>query len=91
MLADASEAVARTIQRPTVERMEQVVRRLAREKLEDGQLDESQLTLKDIDTIVKRYAQMLAGVYHKRIDYPETNRKGAKRKEPDAGQRDEPS
>jgi membrane-associated HD superfamily phosphohydrolase len=73
MLADASEAAARTIQNPTVERMEQVVRRVAREKLDDGQLDESQLTLTDIDTIAKRYAKMLAGVYHKRVEYPDNN------------------
>lgn len=71
MLADSAEAVARTVKKPTPERMEQVVRRVAKDKLEDGQLDESALTLADIDKIVKRYAQMLSGVYHRRVDYPE--------------------
>jgi putative nucleotidyltransferase with HDIG domain len=74
MLADSAEAVGRTVQNPTVERMEQVVRKVAREKLEDGQFDEARLTMADIDTIVKRYANMLAGVYHKRIEYPGNDR-----------------
>lgn len=90
MLADAAEAVTRTIQRPTADRMEQILRKLAREKLEDGQLDESRLTLADIDKIVKRYAQMLAGVYHKRVAYPENGRAAKDKTEEgqDASQRD---
>lgn len=84
MLADAAEAAARTVAEPTVDHMEQVVRRVARDKLEDGQLDESDLTLSDLDAIVKQYARMLAGVYHKRVRYPDAPAGGAASVEPKA-------
>lgn len=71
MLADASEATARTLKNPTPPAIEQVVRRLIKERLEDGQLDESNLTLKELDVIARTFTRVLTGVFHQRIEYPD--------------------
>jgi membrane-associated HD superfamily phosphohydrolase len=71
MLADASEATCRTLKNPTPPVIEQTVRRLIKERLEDGQLDESDLTLRDLDTVAKTFTRVLTGVFHQRVEYPE--------------------
>lgn len=71
MLADAVEAAAKTIANPNANRFEQLVKKLIQERLKDGQLDESQLTLADLDKIGKSFTHTLTGVYHPRVDYPE--------------------
>ncbi len=71
MLADAAEAAARAIAKPTHNRLEQMVRKIVKERLRDGQLDESSLTLGDLETITKGYAQTLTTMYHTRIEYPQ--------------------
>jgi len=71
MLADSAEAAVRTIKKPTLPRIEAVVRRIVDDKVADHQLDDSDLTLADIDRTVKVYAKMLASIYHPRIEYPE--------------------
>jgi putative nucleotidyltransferase with HDIG domain len=71
MLADAVEAAVRTVARPTPDRLEEVVRRLIREKLEDGQLDECGLTFRDLDRIVLAFVRILGGVLHPRLEYPD--------------------
>lgn len=71
MLADASEATVRTLKKPNPPAIEQVVRRLIKERLEDGQLDESNLTLKELDTIARTFTRVLTGVFHQRIEYPD--------------------
>lgn len=71
MLADASEATVRTLKNPNPPTIEQVVRRLIKERLEDGQLDESNLTLKELDTIARTFTRVLTGVFHQRIEYPD--------------------
>lgn len=71
MLADAAEAAARSLRKPTHNRLEQLVNKIVKERLIDGQLDESALTLADLETIVKGYTQTLTTMYHTRIEYPE--------------------
>lgn len=71
MLADASEATVRTLKNPNPQAIEQVVRRLIKERLEDGQLDESNLTLKELDIIARTFTRVLTGVFHQRIEYPD--------------------
>lgn len=71
MLADAVEASVRSLSRPTPDRIEQVIRRIVKEKLEDGQLDECDLTLKELEHIVQAFLRVLTGIYHPRIEYPE--------------------
>lgn len=72
MLADGVEAGVRSMQNPTPGRMEGFVRRLIREKLEDGQLDECNITLRELDIIAQSFVRSLSGIFHSRIEYPES-------------------
>ncbi|MGC8668847.1 MAG: HD family phosphohydrolase [Chthonomonadales bacterium] len=74
MLADSVEAAARCLDRPTPARLQNLVDALVREKLADGQLDECDLTLKDIRTIQASFVRVLSGMLHNRIDYPDLPR-----------------
>jgi putative nucleotidyltransferase with HDIG domain len=71
MLADAVEAAVRTLTRPTPDRLEEVVRRLIRDKLEDGQLDECGLTFRDLDKVATTFVRIMSGVLHPRLEYPD--------------------
>ncbi|HEY8416859.1 MAG TPA: HDIG domain-containing metalloprotein [Limnochordales bacterium] len=71
MLADAVEASVRSLGRPTPGRIEGFVRRIIRERLEAGELDESDLTLKDLDKIADAFVRVLTGIFHKRVEYPD--------------------
>lgn len=71
MLADGCEATVRAMKGHTLQKLETTVRKIIRERLYDEQLDESGLTLKDLDAIAKSFVVVLSGVYHTRIEYPE--------------------
>jgi putative nucleotidyltransferase with HDIG domain len=71
MLADVSEAAARTVHDPSEERLLSTVRRVVDGKAVDGQLRDSSLSQVDIDRTVRVYARMLASVYHSRVEYPD--------------------
>ncbi|WP_054691879.1 HD family phosphohydrolase [Syntrophomonas palmitatica] len=71
MLADSVEAAVKSLQDPNPERIRNMVRRIIKDKLNDGQLETSDLTFKDLDTVAGSFCQMLEGIYHKRIEYPE--------------------
>jgi hypothetical protein len=69
MLADAVEATVRSNPRHSSEELERVVREIVLESLLD-QLDESGLTLKELEAIRKAFVSVLQGVYHPRLQYP---------------------
>lgn len=71
MLADSVEAAARAIHNPSEAQLSLTVERVIQAKLDDGQLDESLLTFKELATIKKVFARILIGGYHPRIVYPE--------------------
>ena len=71
MLCDTIEAAVRTMKNPTTEGIEEFIVKLVRGKLEDGQLNDSPLTLRDIDQICAAATQVLVGVFHERIEYPD--------------------
>lgn len=71
MLADAAEAAVRTVDTPTPERIERMLRAVVRTKVDDRQLDASALTMADLERIVGIYTRILASYYHPRIEYPE--------------------
>ncbi|NLN53399.1 MAG: HDIG domain-containing protein [Firmicutes bacterium] len=71
MIADAVEAAVRSLSRPAVGRVEAIVRKIIKDKLNDGQFDQCDLTLKDLDTIAVALVKILSGIYHTRIEYPE--------------------
>jgi putative nucleotidyltransferase with HDIG domain len=70
MLADTVESAARVLQDPTPTRIREMVNRLVQAKIADGQLDQSPLTLREIDLINESLVSVLTGMYHHRIDYP---------------------
>lgn len=71
MLADAIEAASRTLQDPTPARIQGMVQKLVNNIFIDGQLDECDLTLKDLHLIARSFNRVLAGSFHHRVDYPE--------------------
>jgi hypothetical protein len=85
MLADSVEAAARTLVKPSPARLEQLIRKIITERLEDGQLDESHLTLGDLEKITEVFKSVLVSTYHARIDYPSV--KGLVKAEKNAGKR----
>lgn len=70
MLADAVESATRVLQDPNPTRIRELVDRLVANKIAEGQLDQSPLTLRDIDLIKESLSNVLTGMYHHRIDYP---------------------
>lgn len=76
LLADAIEAASHTLVKPTPGKIEELVKEISGEKMDDGQLDECGLTLKDINTIRERFSHILTGILHKRIEYPEKTTNG---------------
>ena len=71
MLADIVEAASRTLDNPTPARIQGLVQNLINKTFSDGQLDECELTLKDLHKIAKSHNKILNGIHHHRIDYPE--------------------
>ncbi len=79
MLSDTVEAAVRSLSDPTREKISEMIRKLVRGKMEDGQLDECTLTFRDIGRICKAFETVLQGVFHERIEYPNVNLKRAQR------------
>ena len=71
LLADCVEAASRTLVDPTPARIQGMVQKIINNIFIDGQLDECELTLKNLHEIAKSFNQILSGIYHHRIDYPE--------------------
>lgn len=72
MLADSIEAAARSLDEPTPARLQNIVKNIIQRKFSDGQLDECNLTLKDISKVEAAFVRILLGIYHQRIDYPKS-------------------
>lgn len=70
MMADAVEASSRVLTDPTPARIAALVDRIINHIFLEGQLDECELTLKDISEIKKHFSFILTGILHKRVDYP---------------------
>ena len=73
MLADSIEAAVRSIPNPDPEKVDALIRKLVRAKLDDGQLDRSELTFSDLEKICSAFSTVLTGVFHERIEYPDVS------------------
>ena len=71
MLADGTEASVRSLAEKKPETIRAMVERIVDDRLSEGQLDECDLTLRDITRIKDAFCELLLGVYHERIPYPE--------------------
>jgi hypothetical protein len=76
MMADAVEAASRALTDPTPARISALVDRIINNIFLDGQIDECELTLKDISEIKKRFTYILTSIFHRRIEYPEIKESG---------------
>ncbi len=73
LLADSVEAASRALRDPTPSKIEEVVHKIINNKFIDGQLDECDLTLKDLEKIAAVFIHVLSGMYHSRVSYPENS------------------
>lgn len=80
MLADSVEAAVRSMQNRTHGRVEGLVRKLLRDKLLDGQLDQCDLTFKDLEKIAEAFLKVLSGIFHSRVEYPDLTKEMERRK-----------
>lgn len=71
MLADSIEAAARTLEDPSPQKLEVLIDELIKKRFEEGELDECPLTLKDLTKIKRAFLNVLVGMYHSRVKYPE--------------------
>ena len=69
MIADAVESAVRAAKNPSNEEIDAIIDKIIKERLNDGQLSDSPLTLKDLKTIAETFSRMLRGMHHKRIKY----------------------
>lgn len=70
MLADAVESASRTLREPSPERIRALIDRLVEARVDEDQLNECALTLRELDVVKSAFAHVLTGLYHQRIDYP---------------------
>lgn len=70
MLADGVEAAVRVLGEPTPPRIRDVIDHIVRQRMEQGQLRDAPLTLRQLEVVKDQFARMLIGMHHSRIDYP---------------------
>ena len=80
MLADSVEAASRSLDDPSPRRLENLIDLLFSERIDDGQLDNTDLTFRDLRLIKDTFLKMLLGIYHVRVKYPDQEEEPA---EPD--------
>lgn len=80
MLADVVEAAVRALERPTPARIQGRVKELINDIFADGQMEECELTLKDLHQIAKSFNNILTSIYHSRIEYPDKAQEKKKEK-----------
>lgn len=71
MLADSVEAAVRSLKQPTKDKINDIISTIIEDKIQDGQLDQCDLTLADIKKIKEKFAKVLLGIFHQRIQYPQ--------------------
>ncbi len=76
MLADTVEAAARSLTNPTPQRIRNLVENLIQKRFHEGQLDECDLTLRDLNRIKEAFIPILMGIHHIRIEYPGESKEG---------------
>ncbi|MFB6465768.1 HD family phosphohydrolase [Cytobacillus sp. Hz8] len=77
-IADSVEAAVRSMRQPTPEQIENLVKSIISDRLSDGQLNECNLTLSELETVANTLCDTLKGIFHSRIEYPEMNKQKVK-------------
>jgi putative nucleotidyltransferase with HDIG domain len=79
MLADCVEAASRSLKSPNYQKLEQLVDKLVEARLNEGQLSRTPLTFRDLSVIKKTFLNILVGIYHSRVEYPDEEEKKEKK------------
>lgn len=82
LLADSVEAATRVIHEPQAAKIDEVVHKIINNKFIDGQLEDCELTLKDLENIAKVFIHNLSALYHGRIQYPQDQAREHHHKQP---------
>jgi putative nucleotidyltransferase with HDIG domain len=90
MLADTVEAATRTLSNPSAGRLRKMVEELVEQRFLEGELDDSDLTMRDLKGIIDGFVSVLLGIYHQRIEYPKTEEK-KKSSNQQSGRREKPN
>ncbi len=81
-IADSVEAAVRSLDHPTIEQVENIIGKIIKDRLDDQQFNECDLTLREMDKIAQTLKETVIGMFHSRIEYPDDkdlkNRKEAK-------------
>ncbi|MFH1519147.1 MAG: HDIG domain-containing metalloprotein [Candidatus Omnitrophota bacterium] len=77
-LADTIEALSRTLEEPTPARIEELAREVVKKRFMEGELDESNLTLKELEKITQSFIRILNAIFHTRINYPKDENRSNK-------------
>jgi cyclic-di-AMP phosphodiesterase PgpH len=72
-IADSVEAAVRSMRQPSAEQIESVIGNIISDRLQDGQLNECDLTLKELDIVANSFIETLKGIFHSRIEYPKND------------------
>lgn len=70
MLADTIEAATRAIEEPTIDKIRELIDRIVAKRLADGELENCDLTFREITTVKQSFLNILTGIHHSRIKYP---------------------
>jgi hypothetical protein len=71
MMADAVEAASRSIKEPDEKKLSELVDKIIQSQLDQGQFDNSNITMRDINKVKKLFKKRLMSIYHVRIEYPD--------------------
>lgn len=85
LLADCVEAASRAMKDPNYQKLENLIDKMVDERVNEGQLSKTPLTFQDIRIIKETFLNILVGIYHSRVEYPEEEKKEATKKEIKAG------
>jgi hypothetical protein len=72
-IADAVEAAVRSLKHPTVEQIEDIIAKIIKDRLDDNQFNECDLTLRELDRIAIALKETVMGMFHTRIEYPDAS------------------
>ncbi|MEI7942408.1 MAG: HDIG domain-containing metalloprotein [Candidatus Riflemargulisbacteria bacterium] len=74
MLADSVEAAIRSLDKPTPVKIQSIINKIIKDKLDDHQLNNSEITLSDLEIIKKTFINVISNQYHSRIKYPDQDK-----------------
>ena len=78
LLADTIEASSRAMKDPNYQKLENLIDKMVDDRVNKGQLSNTPLTFQDLSTIKKTFLNILVGIYHSRVEYPEEEDQGQK-------------